>query len=267
MYDEIVGNIVTLLGSKPTIRQKVIFASFIIGLLTFSFTFKVVSVYLTSPRPVIQVLAPQAGDIQETETLLQGKVVPSDSRVTINGDIAVQNGDGTFSHTVQLTEGKNTINIQAQYFGKKSGLLYRANRILSQKEIEEKEVAKQKEAQTIADAAQKIVDIKQDESKILGMSKEPVYDQSIISTQQIQQDKKDGKVISGTIVNTTDKTLGWIKLTAKFLDQAGTVVGEKEGYATQADQYLAPQAEVPYAMPVIDDDFSTFELSVIYDAM
>jgi len=267
MFDEISGIIITILGAKPTAKQRVIFFSSIIGVLTLIFALKIASTYLNSPRPTIEVLSPaQGAEVSDSETLLIGKVTPADSKVVVDGKEVSQNGNGTFSRSVELKEGKNTISIDAQYFGKKSSLLYRAVRILSQEEKAKIQKDKDLAEQKIKDAAEKLAKAESLSQVLSAAQEKPQYDQSIILSQKIITKGKE-KIVSGIIKNTTEKTIGWVKISSSFQDDAGATVDKKDGYATSADQYLAPGAEMPYALPSTHTDFTTFDLKVTYDSM
>lgn len=105
---------------------------------------------VTAKVPVITLDAFKDNQTVTADSILvKGKVDPSSSQITINGKNIEVSSDGSFSYTVPLDEGANTIKVEADNIGKTSQIAKAVNRQLSSAEVAAKQKA---EEQTVTKA-------------------------------------------------------------------------------------------------------------------
>ncbi len=243
--------------------------------------------YVNAPRPTIFITSPQADAlVTDKQILVKGRVVPQDSEVTVNGQKVISNGDGTFSQMVQVAAGANVIKFEASYYGRKSGALHTATRILTEEEKAEQTAALLKEKEKVkADANQLATALQSD---VLGTSVSPSPQPTATPAPSLPAEtdidkfklplggmimtqnevKKNGEtILTGIFKNTTGKTLRWVKIKADFKNTANSLIDSKTGAITLPDQHLAPGTEVEYTVPATISTYNDFELRVAYEAL
>ncbi|MDQ3098806.1 MAG: FxLYD domain-containing protein [bacterium] len=287
MLDDIRGYLMMVLYSLVDTRVARAMLGSSLILVTTVVSLRLFGGYVNSPRPTIYITSPKA-EIQVTDSkvLVQGKVSPQESLVTVNGQTVVANGDGTFSQIVNLTAGVNVLKFEAAHYGKKSGTIHTATRTLTEEEKAEQMATLLKEEQKVKKGAEEIA-TKLTAVDVLGAKTQPSSSATpieptpspqsgienyiapqkdmILTSNEVPNGKE--KIINGMFKNTTPQTLRWVKIKAGFKDSNGEVIDTKIGAVTQVDQHLAPGAEMEYTIPGTTSTYTDFQLSVAYEAL
>jgi hypothetical protein len=87
----------------------------------------------------------------------------------------------------------------------------------------------------------------------------------IIEIEEVR--KGESTILRGRIKNKTGETIGWIKLTANFKNEVGEIIDTQVGFVTNVDQYLAPEALMPFVLPITKVEYSTYEVEMEYESM
>ncbi len=240
--------------------------------------------YINAPRPTIYITSPKADvELTDKQVLIKGRVFPGDSVVTVNGQNVVANGDGTFSQVVNLSAGMNILKFEATFYGRKSGVVQTATRTLTEEEKAEQTIALLKEQNKVKSTADQLA-LLQKPSIVLGAETTPSpqatssassvdsaeqYQDPAKEMIQSQSEVKNGKenIITGQFKNTTDKTLRWVKIRVEYINTSGTTVDTKVGAITRVDEHLAPGTMVEYTIPASTTTYSTYRLTVAYEAL
>lgn len=242
--------------------------------------------YINSPRPTIYITSPSLdSQILDKKILVKGRVIPAESQVTVNGDKVESNGDGTFSQIVNLSAGINVLKFEAVHYGKKSGVIQTATRVLTDEEKAEQTAALLKEQAKVNESATQIAQV-QATPDVLGAQAPSADPTPATSSSTLENSLESFRlpspgmivtktetpsgndiIISGIFKNTTEKTLRWLKIKGEYKDSSGKLLDSKIGAITKIDQHLAPGAQVEYAIPSSSVPYKTCEISVAYEAL
>lgn len=284
MLDDIRGFFMMVLYSLVDTRvaRAVLGSSIIIVVSVFSL--RLFGGYINAPRPTIYITSPKAdAELTDKQVLVKGRVFPGDSVVTVNGQNVVANGDGTFSQVVNLSAGMNVLKFEATFYGRKSGAIQTAMRTLTEEEKAEQTAALLKEQNKVKSAADQLALLQKPPDVLAAETtpppqatssassadsaeqyKEPLKD--MIQSQSIVRNGEEN-IITGQFKNATDKTLRWVKIRAEYIDTSGTVVDTKVGAITRVDEHLAPGTMVEYTIPASTTAYSTYRITVAYEAL
>jgi hypothetical protein len=278
MFEEITGNLMMLLHSIYETAAARVYLGITIITVMGLIAYQSISGFLFAKPPTIQVTSPQLNaEVSGKQIQIQGKVVPAESRVLINGHDVYSNGDGTFTQIVDVTEGKNILKVTAEYYRKSSSVVQMVTRILTQDEIAAKQQMKEKQEAEIKKEAEKIALAAKENEAVLSAATTPEptpspppteteFNQENIKTQEVKS-TPDGKIITGKYMNKTGRTIRWVKLVANVKNEEGSLIETKEAYVTNSTQSLAPLAEVGYTVPISTQEYSSYELTTSYEVI
>ncbi|MDQ3239575.1 MAG: hypothetical protein M3P33_03555 [bacterium] len=211
---------------------------------------------IVSPKPNTDIY----GEIQQ----IKGKVSPPQSHVFVNNKEVYSDANGEFTQEVILNEGKNTLKISAQRYGKKSIFVFSLNRLLTVDELAAKEEKLKAEIKKKLEDAEKLSNQPSTNPSVESIVSEPAFLQTNIKSKDINL-TDDGAIVSGIYQNYTNKTIGWVKITANVKDFSGETIEIVDAYVTSSTQLLAPLAEIRYVVGVSSMKFDSIELDTTYD--
>ena len=87
---------------------------------------------------------------------VSGKVVPVNSRVTVNGKSVALNGDGSFTAVVNISMGESALEIEATKAGKTGQLLRLVTRVPTEKELQAQKNEEEEKKKEVADRSAKL---------------------------------------------------------------------------------------------------------------
>jgi hypothetical protein len=277
MIEDITGIIETILVTHGIKKVAFVLVTCTVMSISALGLIKTVAIYLNAPRPIITIRDPsEKSEVADAGILLQGTVTPADSVVKVNNHTALTNGDGSFSQVIDLKEGDNIIKVEAEYLSKKSAVMRKTKRVLSNKEIEARKVAQLKEQSALEQKAKLIAQAEQpvvtepsptstpEEHSVLGVVTDNVSGGTeIIDEQKIK--KGNSVIVTGRMQNKTGKTIKLVKVRAVFKDAFGTPVDTQEGAVTDASTSLAPEAIFPFTIPATKEDFAGYDINFTYE--
>lgn len=257
MFDELRGLYYTLFLLKPTRQWLYVLAVIVAVVITTNFSYTITEVLLQAKTPVITLYAPaRNAETTESTTNIVGKVVPADSSVVINGNKTTVNEQGTFSYQMPLQAGDNRYTITAKYLWKTAEYSHQIALINPNQKDKIALVLQTPQATPVV---------------VLGkMKRTPEEERELKKSMIIEVEevrKGESTILRGRMKNKTGETIGWIKLTANFKSETGEIVDTQVSFVTNADQYLAPEALMPFILPITKVDYATYELEMEYESM
>lgn len=214
--------------------------------------------YMGAPHPTISIQAPSENQSVLGERLyVSGVVKPVGSRVSVNGKVVAQNGDGSFTAVITIPEGKNNLKIEAKYKGKKSELV-----TLVTRELTEEEKKKQDDERKLTDikSREKVLGVDQKIDELIAAYDNPSGEKfiKVISHELIKE--MEFKRVKGEVVNTGKVNTYWVKATANFYDEKDNLVDSKIGFVVALDKALAPGEKGQFETQSTTKEFVYYKL-------
>lgn len=259
MFDELRGLYYTLFLLKPTKHWVYILASVIAVVITTNFSYTITKLLVEAKTPAITVYAPaRNAETTESTTNIVGKVVPADSKVLINGETVTINDKGTFSYQMPLVAGENRYSIKARYLWKTAEYSHQISLINS---LEREQLAQASKQQVPVPTSANVLG----KQKLTEEEERELKKSMIIDIEEVR--KGESTILRGRLKNKTGATIGWVKLTANFKNASGEIVDTQVGFITNVDQYLAPEALMPFVLPITKAEYSFYEIEMEYESM
>lgn len=226
-----------------------------------------VSFVLAKP-PEITLEQPGMGFINEGEKLFViGKVIPTRSRVTVNGSEVFLNGDGSFTAVANIPMGESILEIEAVNKRKQARVLRLVKRVLTGEELqvqkEEEAVKKQEAADRAAELERTVNDLMAAKQAVMtpGSGQETLLK---VLNNKIKKEAGFARVV-GEVVNLGSQPVSWVMVTARFFDQTGKGVDTKYGFATEFGEVLAPREKAFFETQVTLKEFNHYSLEVSWE--
>ena len=239
---------------RGTILFAAVLVIFMVGKLSYG--------YLNAPLPTISLQNPgENEEVFADDLYVRGTVTPLGSKVLVNEEGVSLNGDGTFTAVLKIREGQNTIRVAAEKDGKTSEFLRLVKRSLSPEEARlRQEVADKAKAEAQAKLASQNQEIAQVQA---------AYTQREAKTVRVIEHKAEDsygiKRVTGKVVNDSDGSAYWVKVTANFLDREGKTVDTKLAFVTSFDKFLKPAEAATFETQTIDKEFDHYQLEVSWE--
>ncbi|MDP3888424.1 MAG: FxLYD domain-containing protein [bacterium] len=217
--------------------------------------------FLAVKPPTITLDLPVVGFTNSGEKVyVSGRVSPAASKVKVNNQMVLLNGDGSFTAIVPIPVGESILDVEAVNWGKKAKIVRLVNRELTQAEIaakQEEEAAKKKEA------AEKMAGIDKTVNDLLAARNANTEKKNVVKVLNSQVQEEAGfSNVAGEVVNQGEQEVGWVMITVTFLDQAGGVVDKKFGFATEFGQVLKPNQSAKFETQATTKTFDHYSLEV-----
>lgn len=259
-------NLFKHLQEKPRLRWQLIRNFAIFGVLVLIF-WQGISFILARP-PDITLEQPEMGFVNEGEKLFViGKVLPTNSRVTVNGNQVSLNGDGSFTAVVNIPMGESILELEAVYMRREAKILRLVKRIPTQEELqaqaEEEEKMKRESADKAAELERTVKDLMAAKSAVMkpeGGKKGLLR----ILNNRIKGELGFSSVI-GEVINLGEEAVSWVMITAKFLNEAGKVVDTKYGFATDFGEVIEPGEKAEFETQITMQDFDHYSLELSWE--
>ena len=222
--------------------------------------------FVLAKSPDISLEQPGAGFTNEGEKLfVSGRIIPTSSRITVNGKEVSLNGDGTFTAAVNIPLGESSLEVEAVNKRKKSRMLRLVNRVPTQEELQTQE---ETEAKKKLKAADKAAELERTVNDLMAAKSAVMNPESgrkgllRVLNNHIEEEAGFSSVI-GEVVNLGEEAVSWVMITAKFFNENGGAVDTKKGFATDFSEVIKPgeRAEFETQATIKEFDYYSLELS------
>lgn len=253
----IVGKVKDLYPSKGRILIGLfisLFAIVILGYIVRGVTAKAPEITLDQPSDPVTTTKGE-------KFFVSGKVLPRNSRVTINGSEVALNGNGSFTAVVKVPMGDSTLEVQAESRGKKAQLLRLVSRELTEEELraqaEEKSVKKK-------EAVDKAAELERTVNDLLAAKNAGKKGALKVINNHFKEEAGFYRVV-GEVVNLGKETVGWVMVTANFYNQAGGIIETKYGFATDFGQVIKPGEKAFFETQTTTKEFFNYSLDLSWE--
>lgn len=236
--------------------------AYLIIVIAVLFSIRYVNAYLNITTPTISLVVPKENDVAYNNDLyIRGVVLPSGSKVLINGQPVSLNGDGTFTAVVKISEGQNVLKVAAENGRKHAEFLRLIRRELSE---DEKRIKQEADAKEAAELKAKTLSKDQEIAQVQAAYTQREAKKVRVIEHALKEERGIKRVI-GKLVNDTDNPAYWVKVTAAFLDKQGGKIEEKLAFVTSFDKFLKPGEEAPFETQASEKTFDHYQLDVSWE--
>jgi len=226
------------------------------------FTFWLAVTLIMSKPPTIVIEQPSPDFVNEGEKLfVAGKVIPVGSKVKVNGQEVLLNGDGSFTVIVSIPIEESILGVEATSWFKRAKLVRLVSRRLTEAETQVKQEEEDKKTQEAVDRLatldRTVNDLLAVKNASTGQQKNLVK----ILTSQIKEEANFSQVV-GELTNLGPEEVSWVMITVNFLDKSGGLVDKKFGFATSFGQTLKVNETAQFETQATTRPFSTYSLEL-----